>query len=253
MEEYTPAMKPPQPPSYQIRRILRALRMRIVIKANHVELVAPVASSDAEIRNFFHRHQNWVRQKTQRPDARSDVIRMRMPTSFGTGGKMPFQGREVSLIIHSSCEPRPQIVFDEGFLISLPHGLGQPEATLAARRMLLSWLKCRLLDEAQVIIRHHGTRLALYPRSVCIKKMNTRWGSLGIHNDMTLNLRLIFAPPSVLEYVVVHELCHIRHRNHSRRFWSSVAQLLPQYAAERAWLRAHGTDLMALFEEQPAG
>ncbi len=240
-----------QPPSYQIRRSLRARRMRIVIRPGHIELVAPVSANQAEICDFFHRHRDWAQQKSEQLDARAGSIGAQLPARLETGGKIPFQGRKVSLLIRQSSQPRPGITFDDdGFLISIPAKCGGQQAERLARRTLLSWLKLRLQAEAHAIIQQHAGRHALYPRGVRIRTMNTRWGSLGIHNDMNLNLRLILAPPSVLEYVVVHELCHIRHRDHSRRFWSLVARHLPQYAAERSWLRAHGDVLMTWFDER---
>jgi predicted metal-dependent hydrolase len=77
--------------------------------------------------------------------------------------------------------------------------------------------------------------------------MKTRWGSCGPRNDININWLLAFAPETVLEYVVVHELCHIRERNHSMAFWSLVAKHLSNYAQERRWLHAHGAGLMHRF------
>ena len=77
--------------------------------------------------------------------------------------------------------------------------------------------------------------------------MKSRWGSCGPRNDINLNWLLAFAPPAVLEYVVVHELCHIRHRDHSARFWALVAQHLPGWAHERQWLKRQGGELLRRF------
>jgi predicted metal-dependent hydrolase len=77
--------------------------------------------------------------------------------------------------------------------------------------------------------------------------MTTRWGSCGPKGDININWLLALAPESVLEYVVVHEICHLRERNHSAAFWALVAQHLPHYAKERAWVKAHGGALMRRF------
>jgi predicted metal-dependent hydrolase len=90
-----------------------------------------------------------------------------------------------------------------------------------------------------------GERLGLRPRSLAIRDQRTRWGSCSSTGALSFNWRLVLAPTPVLRYVVVHELCHLREPNHSRSFWSLVAKALPGYEAQRAWLRAHGHELLA--------
>ncbi|MFR5781424.1 MAG: M48 family metallopeptidase [Oscillospiraceae bacterium] len=70
-------------------------------------------------------------------------------------------------------------------------------------------------------------------------------GQLLGEGDLSFNCLLLLCPPEVLDYVVVHELCHRRHMDHSGRFWAEVAVMLPDYQARRAWLREHGPALMA--------
>ena len=85
------------------------------------------------------------------------------------------------------------------------------------------------------------------PRTLNIKNQKSRWGSCGIHNDIQINALLIIAPPAVLEYVVVHELCHIQICNHSPQFWALVADHLPDYKTPHHWLKQHGNRLMQGF------
>ena len=98
--------------------------------------------------------------------------------------------------------------------------------------------------QANFLIEKHGGSLALYPRSLKIKTQKSRWGSCGPNNDINLNWLLMLAPPSALEYVIVHELCHIKHKNHSRDFWDLVTQHFPDYREQRRWLKQHGASLM---------
>jgi predicted metal-dependent hydrolase len=77
-----------------------------------------------------------------------------------------------------------------------------------------------------------------------IKTQKSRWGSCGPNNDINLNWLLMLAPAAALEYVVVHELCHIKHKNHSAAFWQLVAEHLPNYQQQRHWLKQHGARVM---------
>jgi predicted metal-dependent hydrolase len=78
------------------------------------------------------------------------------------------------------------------------------------------------------------------PAAVRIKDQKRLWGSCSAKGAINLNWRLIFAPPAVFEYVVVHELCHLREAHHQAAFWRLVEQILPEFEAQRLWLRANG-------------
>ena len=79
--------------------------------------------------------------------------------------------------------------------------------------------------------------------SVAVRDQKTRWGSCSSRGTLSFNYRLIFAPPVILDYVVVHELCHLTHMNHSKDFWDMVAQIMPEHRQYRRWLRDHGHEL----------
>ena len=94
-------------------------------------------------------------------------------------------------------------------------------------------------------------RVAYYHRftgghytSITIRDQKTRWGSCSQTGNLNFNFRLILAPLEVLDYVVVHELCHRRQMNHSTQFWQEVAQVLPDYRKRKAWLTENGWRLM---------
>jgi predicted metal-dependent hydrolase len=78
---------------------------------------------------------------------------------------------------------------------------------------------------------------------VSIKEQKSRWGSCSKLGNLNFNWRLLLAPFPVLDYVVVHELCHLKQLNHSQRFWQLVSVGCPDYAVHRRWLRKHGAEL----------
>ena len=79
--------------------------------------------------------------------------------------------------------------------------------------------------------------------SISIRDQKTRWGSCSSRGTLSYNYRLIFAPPKVLDYVVVHELCHLTYLNHSKDFWNKVASVMPDYKVYKNWLKEHGHEL----------
>lgn len=78
---------------------------------------------------------------------------------------------------------------------------------------------------------------------VIIRDQKTRWGSCSSNGTLSFNYRLMLAPPAVLDYVVVHELCHLKHMDHSASFWQAVENVLPDYRERRDWLKKHGAEL----------
>lgn len=89
---------------------------------------------------------------------------------------------------------------------------------------------------------YHAFTGGTYNR-ICIRSQKTRWGSCSSNGTLSFNWRLMLAPPAVLDYVVVHELCHLTHMNHSKEFWLSVEAVCPDYRSLRKWLKEHGSEL----------
>lgn len=85
-------------------------------------------------------------------------------------------------------------------------------------------------------VRQHGEAHGLRPRAIRIKDQKHLWGSCGADRIVNLNWHLVFAPKTVLEYAVVHELCHLRHRNHGPEFWGLIGSILPDWEVRKAWL-----------------
>lgn len=84
---------------------------------------------------------------------------------------------------------------------------------------------------------------------ITVRSQRTKWGSCSAKGGLNFNCLLLLAPAEVLDYVVVHELCHRREMNHSARFWAEVERVLPDYAAARKWLRQNGRSLLARLPE----
>lgn len=79
---------------------------------------------------------------------------------------------------------------------------------------------------------------------ITIRDQKTRWGSCSARGTLSFNWRLMLAPPAILDYVVVHELCHLTHMDHSPAFWQAVGEVYPDYSTARKWLKDHGQELV---------
>jgi len=105
--------------------------------------------------------------------------------------------------------------------------------------------RARVRRTASAIAAAEAAALGVRLERIRVAGQRTRWGSCSSRGTLSFNWRLALAPPEVLDYVVVHEVCHLREPNHSTRFWRLVAERRPGYATRRAWLREHGPELLA--------
>jgi predicted metal-dependent hydrolase len=107
------------------------------------------------------------------------------------------------------------------------------------------WYRERAREEAARLATACAGRLGVRYRTLTVRDQRTRWGSCSTRGTLSVNWRLILAPPPILAYVVAHEVCHLVRHDHSREFWRLVAELRPAYADERGWLNEYGHELLA--------
>jgi predicted metal-dependent hydrolase len=113
------------------------------------------------------------------------------------------------------------------------------------RKQLASWYRQQATEAIMSRVMYYSEKVGVVYHTVRIKDQKTRWGSCSAKKNLNFSWRLIMAPPEVLDYVVVHELCHLIHLNHSPAFWQLVKNQLPDYSRHKRWLKDQGATLMA--------
>ena len=121
--------------------------------------------------------------------------------------------------------------------------LGAPEDEEQVRAALKRALSRRALERIRERLGYYATRLGVDFNRVVIRDQRSRWGSCSAKQNLNFNWKLIMAPPEVLDYVVIHELCHLIEFNHSPRFWRLVEGQMPEYECWKRWLKEHGREL----------
>jgi predicted metal-dependent hydrolase len=230
------------PFTYQLRRSHKASYLRIIVSAQKIEVVAPLTVSNTEIQAFVQAKQTWI-LSTQK--------KLVLKTS-GAANHFDYQttpilvqNKPYSLELQTSPNSRIKLEFTDRFIVHLPITVTKTEErNRLIKKTLLTWLQQASLPHVNKFVALHSPRYQLNPTSIKIKIQKSRWGSCGIHNDISINGLLLMMPPEVLEYVVVHELCHIQVKNHSADFWRLVHAHLPHYPHHRHWLKQHGHALM---------
>lgn len=210
------------------RRSARARRisLRIEPRGGGVIVTLPARATAAAARALLLTHQSWVADR---------LARLPSPVQLRPGACVPVDGRP-HLLVH-----RPGVrgtAWLEGEAI---HVAG--DAAFLARRvgdLLRVQARQRLAKLAAAKAAFAGLAL----RRIVVKDTSSRWGSCTANGTLMFSWRLVMAPPEVQDYVVAHEVAHLRHMNHGREFWALTDQLTRHRAFATAWLAAHGAGLM---------
>ena len=199
----------------------------------------PRWARDRHVRAFLEQARPWMLEKAALLATGAGAI---LPAAFEPGARVLLEGRRRALRIEPAAKgaAAPQVTLKEDITVRLP-ATASPDPGPLVRATLLDWLKERARQRAEELIARYVPALGAAPTGLRIKAQKTLWGSCSSRGVIHLNWRLIGAPPEVFEYIVVHELCHLRERNHGARFWRLVAELMPDYARHKRWLRAHGS------------
>lgn len=177
-----------------------------------------------------------------------EIIRSRRKTygiSVSAGGKVtvriPLRGSErfaVSMIE----EKKEWIAKNVSKMIPVKPSLPQKEKTPRQKRLEAPYRQAAK-EYIPKRAAHFAALLGVTYEKITIRDQKTRWGSCSSKGTLSFNWRLMLAPPAVLDYVVIHELCHLKEMNHSPRFWRLVEQMMPDYKTKRQWLKENGNKL----------
>lgn len=222
---------------YRLRRSRRARRLRIVVRADGVEVVAPHRMRIREIEAFVQSKNGWIRDRVAASLERGLSA---LPPQCVDGAKVLLRGEKYALWVEPADRKRVRVDFGDGFRAQVPRVLSDAERESAVRSRLTAWLRGEARRDAESLLTIWGERLGVQAARLRIGNQRTLWGSCSARGTISLNWRLIAAPRTIFEYVVVHELCHLRELNHGPAFWELVASQLPDYRERRAWLKRRG-------------
>jgi len=224
--------------AYEIRR--SGSRKTIAVTVNpdaSVTVAVPKGTRRTRVAAEVNRKAGWI-------VAQQDWLRRhypKRPRQFVSGETFLYLGRQHHLHIVSGEHGGPaSVTLARGqFLVALPGGA--PAAPPPrVRALLVRWYRRHAIQYLTGMCEAYAARLGVRPRSVRILDMKTRWGSGGPDGQLRLNWRIVMAPRSLVEYVVVHELCHICHGRHSPAFWRLLSRVMPDYEDRRQRLAVLG-------------
>lgn len=199
---------------------------------NEIVVHAPYFTPAREINSFVLEKQNWIDKTIKKQAGRALLIKEK---EFVTGEKFYYLGESFELETFFEPKEKPGLIFRN----SRFH-LNAPDDKEIKNNLFTVWYKQKALEHISGRVNFFCARLNVRARGVRISSARQRWGSCSPENKLAFSFRLVMMPPEIIDYVIVHELMHIREKSHSTRFWTLVEEAMPQYKIHRRRLRELG-------------
>jgi predicted metal-dependent hydrolase len=226
-----------------VRSRRRRKTMSITLHPEHgVRVAVPARTASWVVREFVEKRARWIVRTA------TEEKRVPEPLQFVTGETLPYLGGQL-LILRSGAaaqdERKVSVALEGGGLqIAVADGLDEAARLAAVHRAVVGWYRKRAQEHLSERATTWGKRIGYSATRVLVREQRSRWGSCSADGTLRFNWRLIMADPDLVDYVVVHELTHMRVRNHSAEFWAELAKTMPDYRSHRSRLRDFGSQLL---------
>jgi len=210
------------------RKRKRTISLQISDKSELV-IAAPYFTPISEINRFVQEKQNWIHKAIQKH--KEEAIRNKAK-EYITGEMFYYLGELFPLETFFEKNERKGLVFWGNRFY-----LNTADAAEKGISYFASWYKKKAKKHFGQRVDFYSHELNLMAKSVKITSANKRWGSCSADNNLSFSFRLIMAPPDIIDYVIVHELMHIKEKNHSAAFWKLIEAFMPGYKTHRRWLK----------------
>lgn len=218
--------------SVRVRESSRARTARIIVGPRRpLEVIVPRGTEDGEVDALLEEKRRWVERRV----AESRAIAAR-PKQLGLdrSGVVWLDGRAV--LVERRAGRRPIAELGDGRLVVC----GDEHEVIAA---IERWYRREARRRIGEVVEREVARLGLKFKSLAVRDQRTRWGSCSRRGNLSLSWRLLIAPAEVRDYVIVHELCHLREPTHAKPFWRLLETARPGWQEQARWLREHGQEL----------
>lgn len=229
---------------YGTRKIEFALEYRTrktmeirVEPPNIINVVAPVNTPEAVVIEKVKSKSSWIVQKLFEL---KNMEYRKIKREFVNGESFMYLGRNYSLqIIDDDQIKKPEVKLYRGKF----YVLANTREEQIIKKAMETWYRKKALEKIKEKVQYYQPYFAEKPANIKVKEQKKRWASCTSKNELLFNWRCVMAPSPVLDYIVVHEMCHMVHRNHSKEFWNLLSSIIPDYKIRKEWLKNNGIKL----------
>lgn len=196
----------------------------------HIEVRVPKETTEESVLQFLEEKWDWIQQKTKEMKERLEGQKEKV---YDPGEVFLYLGNSYPIQISEDLEAEQDYVVFEGNVLKIYVKQQEDERIKQALKRFY-YQQCKALVEKR--IRAYQSKFKTKPRSIKINDDKSTWGTCNSRFELTFNWKLSMAPPEVIDYVVIHEMCHMVHLNHDRSFWRLVGKMMPDYEQRQNWL-----------------
>lgn len=223
---------------YDLIRSKRVKTSEIIVDENNILVRTPFRKSQLEINKIVEDKARWILNKQR--EYREHKKKLSKPT-FRKESKLPYLGRNYNLEIRPNQQGLTNLIFNKGkFIFLLPSASSFDQI----KKLYENWLYERAKKVFSKKVREYSNELNIQVKKIVVKNLKNRWGSVTKEGVVNLNLHLLKAPNNIIDYIVVHELCHFQIKGHSHHFWALVRQIIPEYKKSVDWLELNSSSLI---------
>jgi predicted metal-dependent hydrolase len=220
----------------QVNRTDRSKSATIKVEEGIVVVVVPRSLTQERIKKLLNDKKLWINQKI----ALHPQAKITSEKQYISGEAFSYLGRNYRLKV-TEGELTPIKLLQGHLTISAPKGSSESKLIKYA---LTSWFRRRAELKLREKIIRYSPIVGVETNGYKVKEFQSRWGSCTPRGRVDFNWKIIMAPNRVVDYVVIHELCHLKQHDHSPQFWKLVESIIPDYAECKEWLRVNGSSLM---------
>ena len=220
-----------------VRSRRRTAALHIV--GNELQVRVPNQVRDESIIEILQKKRPWIRRKV----VQLKEVQVPQPKEFVSGEAFPFLGQNFRLKVQEGH--RVGVQLSEGYLLTTvrPSEVGE-QRKQRIQQYLKSWYRSRAEERLQEKVERYSKQIGVSPKGLRVREFKSKWGSCDSRGTIAFNLNLIKAPHPIVDYVVIHELCHMIQPNHSKNFWKEVEKYDASYKEHRAWLKQRAGELI---------
>lgn len=214
----------------EVIRTERKKSASIHLQGDLVKVRVPMTLSDRRVKDLVTKRTSWIKSKLQEQSNRPVLA----PREYISGETLTYLGKNYRLNV--LIGEQPLVKLRGGYVeVTISDTDEDPKTTVHS--LLQDWYRSHAQKRLEEKTSHLAEIIGVNPSSVTVKNYKSRWGSCSTKGDISYNWKIIMAPQSIVDYVIIHELCHILEHNHSSKYWKHVERHVPNWRQYREWLK----------------
>src|SRR5215216_4742544 len=223
---------------YHVIKTRRIKTSEVIVDADTITVRVPLDKDKTEIQKLVLDKARWILRKQK--EYREAIPEVTKP-SFKENTTLPYLGNNYSLKVNKNQAKNSIEIVDGKFIVGVESA---KVSNNVIKKLYENWITKNAQSIFEGRVRKYSKKLGVRVKPITMKNLRNRWGSLTKQGVINLNLNLIKAPEDIIDYIILHELCHLKIKEHSHHYWDLLHKFMPNYQDKIEWLKVNGDSLL---------